>query len=155
MSDASPALTQKKCLVPARRPLPWGMPLHDGTTINPTFLIHCSKPAVAAWCRLPCKREMLVKLRTLLMETMRSHQAGLSATSGSAERHRYASRRSWSVHAAAAGVIARRGQKLTECLPRAGTTIRVSIRDGHHALDLPKRKIRDSRVTAWCGVHPA
>ncbi|MGN5478188.1 IS200/IS605 family accessory protein TnpB-related protein [Cupriavidus basilensis] len=34
---------------------------------------------------------------------------------------KYAARRGWSVHAAAAGVIARRGQKLSERLPRAGT----------------------------------
>ncbi len=48
---------------------------------------------------------------------------------------RYASRRGWRVHAAAAGVIARRGQKLTERLPRAGTVIGVPVRGGHHALE--------------------
>jgi IS605 OrfB family transposase len=53
---------------------------------------------------------------------------------------KYAARRGWSVHAAAAGVIARRGQKLTERLPRAGTVLRVPVRGGHHALELPARK---------------
>lgn len=53
---------------------------------------------------------------------------------------KYASRRGWSVHAAAAGVIARRGQKLTERLPRAGTVTRVPAQGGHHALELPARK---------------
>ncbi|ASL47827.1 hypothetical protein bAD24_III10550 [Burkholderia sp. AD24] len=68
---------------------------------------------------------------------------------------KYASRRGWSVHAAAAGVIARRGQKLTERLPRAGTVIRVPVRGGHHALALPARKSGESRVAAWRGVHAA
>ncbi|SFU25895.1 hypothetical protein SAMN05192563_104330 [Paraburkholderia aspalathi] len=68
---------------------------------------------------------------------------------------KYASRRGWSVHAAAAGVIARRGQKSTERLPRAGTAVRVPVRGGHHALELPARKGRDSRVAAWRGVHAA
>ncbi|WP_100216069.1 IS200/IS605 family element transposase accessory protein TnpB [Paraburkholderia hospita] len=68
---------------------------------------------------------------------------------------KYASRRGWSVHAAAAGVIARRGQKLTERLPRAGTAIRVPVRGGHHALALPARKSGDSRVAAWRSVHAA
>ncbi|MGA9916885.1 MAG: transposase, partial [Paraburkholderia sp.] len=68
---------------------------------------------------------------------------------------KYAARRGWSVHAAAAGVIARRGQKLTERLPRADTVIRVSVRGGHHALELPARIAGDSRVTAWRSVHAA
>ena len=68
---------------------------------------------------------------------------------------KYAARRGWSVHAAAAGVIARRGQKLTEYLPRADTVIRVPVRGGHHALELPARKSRDSRVAAWRSVHAA
>lgn len=68
---------------------------------------------------------------------------------------KYASRRGWSVHAAAAGVIARRGQKLTERLPRADTAIRVPVRGGHSALELPARKSRDSRVTTWRSVHAA
>ncbi|MGB8416417.1 transposase [Paraburkholderia sp.] len=68
---------------------------------------------------------------------------------------KYASRRGWSVHAVAAGVIARRGQKLIERLPRAGTAVRVPVRGAHHALELPARKSRDSRVAAWRGVHAA
>ena len=68
---------------------------------------------------------------------------------------KYASRRGWSVHAAAAGAIARRGRKLTERLPRAGTDVRVPVRGGHHALELPARKGRDSRVAAWRSVHAA
>ncbi|WP_246217279.1 transposase [Paraburkholderia panacisoli] len=68
---------------------------------------------------------------------------------------KYASRRGWSVHAAAAGVIARRGQKLTERLPSAGTAVRVPVRGGHHSLELPARKGRESRVAAWRGVHAA
>ncbi|WP_242540284.1 transposase [Trinickia mobilis] len=68
---------------------------------------------------------------------------------------KYAARRGWSVHASAAGVIARRGQKLTERLPRAGTVLRVPVRGGHHALELPARKSRDSRVAAWRSVHAA
>ena len=68
---------------------------------------------------------------------------------------KYASRRGWSVHAAAAGVIARRGQKLTERLPRAGTDVRVPVRGGHHVLELPARIAGDSRVAAWRAVHAA
>ncbi|MFM0347827.1 hypothetical protein [Paraburkholderia sp. RL17-347-BIC-D] len=68
---------------------------------------------------------------------------------------KYAARRGWSVHAAAAGAIARRGQKLTERLPRAGTVPRVPVRGGHHALELPARKSRGSRVAAWRSVHAA
>jgi hypothetical protein len=68
---------------------------------------------------------------------------------------KYASRRGWSVHAAAVGAIARRGQKLTERLPRAGTAVRVPVRGVHHALELPARKGRDSRVVAWRSVHAA
>jgi hypothetical protein len=68
---------------------------------------------------------------------------------------KYASRRGWSVHAAAAGVIARRGQKLTERLPRIDAVIRVPVRGGHHALELPARKDGDSRVAAWRSVHAA
>ena len=68
---------------------------------------------------------------------------------------KYASRRGRSVHAAAAGVIARRGQKLTERLPRAGTAVSVPVRGGHHALELPARKSGDSRVAAWRSVHAA
>ncbi len=61
---------------------------------------------------------------------------------------KYASRRARSVHAAAAGDIARRGQKLTECPPRVGTDVRVPVRGGHHALALPARMAGDSRVAA-------
>ena len=43
---------------------------------------------------------------------------------------KYVARRAWSVHAAAAGVIARRGQKLSKRLPRAGTDVRVPV--GRH-----------------------
>ena len=68
---------------------------------------------------------------------------------------KYAARRGWSVHAAAAGVIARRGQKLTERLPRTGTAARVPVQGGHHALELPARKSGDSRVAAWRDVHAA
>lgn len=68
---------------------------------------------------------------------------------------KYASRRGWSVHAAAAGVIARRGQKLTERLPRAGTVIRVPVQGGHHVLELPARIAGDSRVAAWRAAHAA
>jgi IS605 OrfB family transposase len=68
---------------------------------------------------------------------------------------KYAARRGWSVHAAAAGVIAHRGQKLTERLPGADTVIRVPARGGHHALKLPARKNRDSRVVAWRSAHAA
>ncbi|BCG02617.1 hypothetical protein PPGU19_071850 (plasmid) [Paraburkholderia sp. PGU19] len=68
---------------------------------------------------------------------------------------KYAARRGWSVHAAAAGVIARRGQKLTERLSRTGTAVRVAVRGGHHAVELPARKSGDSCVTAWRSVHAA
>ncbi|EIN02207.1 MerR family transcriptional regulator [Paraburkholderia hospita] len=51
------------------------------------------------------------------------------------------------------GVIARRRQKLTERLPRAGTATRVPVRCGHHALELPARKSRDSSVAAWRSVQ--
>ncbi|WP_232072279.1 transposase [Paraburkholderia pallida] len=68
---------------------------------------------------------------------------------------KYASRRGWRVHAAAAGVIAQRGQTLTERLPRAGTVIRAPVRGGHHALAPPARKSGDSRVVAWRSVHAA
>jgi IS605 OrfB family transposase len=68
---------------------------------------------------------------------------------------KYAARRGWSVHAAAAGVIARRGQKLTERLPRTGTVVRVPVRGGHQALELPARRSGDSRVAAWRSVHAA
>ncbi|SFU26317.1 hypothetical protein SAMN05192563_10527 [Paraburkholderia aspalathi] len=50
---------------------------------------------------------------------------------------------------------ARRGQKLTERLPGAGTAVRVPVRGGHHALELPARIAGDSRVTAWRSVHAA
>jgi len=33
--------------------------------------------------------------------------------------------------------------------------IRVPVRGGHHALELPARKSRDSRVAAWRSVHAA
>lgn len=69
---------------------------------------------------------------------------------------KYASRRSWNVHAAAAGAIARRGQKLTERLPRAGTAVRVPVQGGHHVLELPARTARDSRAAVWrkiCAVY--
>jgi hypothetical protein len=68
---------------------------------------------------------------------------------------KYASRRGWSVHAAAAGVIARRGQKLSERLPRPNSAVRVPVRGGRHALKLPARKRGESHVTAWRGVHAA
>ena len=61
---------------------------------------------------------------------------------------KYASRRGWSVHAAAAGVIARRGQKLSERLPRAGTGVRVPVPGCHEVLRLPVRKDRGSRQAA-------
>lgn len=61
---------------------------------------------------------------------------------------KYAARRGWSVHAAAAGVIARRGQQLTERLPGTDTVIRVPVRGGHHALELPAGIAGDSRVAA-------
>ncbi|WP_226797700.1 hypothetical protein [Cupriavidus necator] len=53
---------------------------------------------------------------------------------------KYALRRGWSMHAAAAGVIARRVQKLSVRLPRAGTDVRVPVRGRHEALQLPVRK---------------
>lgn len=59
------------------------------------------------------------------------------------------------MHTAAAGVIARRGQKLTERLPRADTVIRVPVQGGHHALELPARIAGDSRVVAWRSAHAA
>jgi hypothetical protein len=68
---------------------------------------------------------------------------------------KYASRRGRSVHAAAAGAIARRGQKLTERPPRTGTVIRGPVRGGHHALTLPARKSGDSRLAVWREVHAA
>jgi hypothetical protein len=68
---------------------------------------------------------------------------------------KYAARRGWRVHAAAAGVIARRRQKLTERLRGAGTVIRVPVRGGHHALELPARIAGDSRVAAWHRAHAA
>ena len=68
---------------------------------------------------------------------------------------KYAARRGWSVHAAAAGVIARRGQKLSERLPRAGTDVRVPVRGRHEVLRLPVRKDRRSRQGAWGEVHAA
>lgn len=68
---------------------------------------------------------------------------------------KYALRLGWSVHVAAAGGIARRGQKLTECLPHRNTVVRVTVPGGHHALELPARIARDSRVTAWRSVYAA
>ncbi|QQX86703.1 IS200/IS605 family accessory protein TnpB-related protein [Cupriavidus necator] len=68
---------------------------------------------------------------------------------------KYATRRGWSVHAAAAGVIARRGQKLSEHLPRNGTDVRVPVRGRHEVLRLPVRKDRGSRQGAWREVHTA
>ena len=74
---------------------------------------------------------------------------------------KYAARRGWSVHAAAAGVIARRGQKLSERLPRAGTDVRVPVRGRHEVLRLPVRKDRDrdkapgARFTQRTGVRCA
>ncbi|WP_239482769.1 hypothetical protein [Paraburkholderia sp. C35] len=59
---------------------------------------------------------------------------------------KYAARRGWSVHAAAAGVIARRGQKLNERLPRTGIDVRVPVRGGHHALELPAGK---AEIRVW------
>ncbi len=68
---------------------------------------------------------------------------------------KYAARRGWSVHAAAAGVIARRGQKLSERLPRAGTDVRVPVRGRHAVLRLPVRKDRRSLQGVWGEVHTA
>jgi hypothetical protein len=45
-------------------------------------------------------------------------------------------------HAAAAGVIARRRQKLTVRLPHAGEADRVPARGGYRVLELPARKAR-------------
>lgn len=58
---------------------------------------------------------------------------------------RYAPYQGRRVHAAATGVIARRGQTFTERLPRADMVLSVSMQDGHHALNLPARK-RELRV---------
>jgi hypothetical protein len=44
-----------------------------------------------------------------------------------------------------ARMLSRRGQKLTERAPHADTVIRVPLRGGHHVLELPARKGRDSR----------
>ena len=61
-----------------------------------------------------------------------------------------------SVHAAAADVVAHKAQKLTERrLPRPNTAVRVPVRGGHHALEPPARKSRESRVTVWRSVHAA
>jgi hypothetical protein len=49
---------------------------------------------------------------------------GDTSTTGAVK---YATRRDWSVHATAEGIMARRGQKLTERLPRAGTAVRVPV----------------------------
>jgi IS605 OrfB family transposase len=68
---------------------------------------------------------------------------------------KYAGKRGWSVHAAAAGVIARRGQKLSERLPRAGTEIRVPFKGSHYVLELPARKARDPRKAPWAETHKA
>ena len=68
---------------------------------------------------------------------------------------KYAARRGWSVHAAAAGVIARCGQKLSERLPRAGTDVHVPVRRRLEVLRLPVRKDRRSRQGAWGEVHTA
>ncbi|MGF6757402.1 hypothetical protein P3T16_004819 [Paraburkholderia sp. GAS42] len=68
---------------------------------------------------------------------------------------KYTSRRAWSVHPAAAGVVAHRGQKLTERLPRPDTAVRVPVRGGHHALELLARKSRESRATACRSAHTA
>jgi IS605 OrfB family transposase len=68
---------------------------------------------------------------------------------------KYASRRGWSVHAAAAAVIARRGQKLSERPLRVGMVVRVPVQSGHHALELPARKRGDSRDAVWRNVHAA
>jgi hypothetical protein len=55
----------------------------------------------------------------------------------------------------AAGVVARRGSKLTERLPRADTAVRLSERGGHPALERPSKKSRKLRVTARHSVHAA
>jgi len=68
---------------------------------------------------------------------------------------KYAARRGWSVHAAAAGVIARRGQKWSERLPRAGTDVRVPVRGRHAVLRLPVRKDRGLLQGVWREVHTA
>ncbi|MFJ1257156.1 hypothetical protein [Cupriavidus sp. CuC1] len=68
---------------------------------------------------------------------------------------KYAARRGWSVHAAAAGVIARRGRKLSERLPRAGTEVRVPVRGRHEVLRLPARKDRGPLHGAWREAHTA
>lgn len=61
----------------------------------------------------------------------------------------YASRRGWSVHAAAVGVIARRCLKLSERVPRAGTDLRVLVLGRHEAPRLPAMKDRGGRQGAW------
>jgi hypothetical protein len=69
---------------------------------------------------------------------------------------KYAARRSFSVHAAAAAVIARRAPKLTsKCLSRPDAVVRVLVKGDYHALELRARKSRDSRATAWRDVHAA
>ena len=70
---------------------------------------------------------------------------------------KYTTRRGWSVHAAATGVIACRGQTLTECLPRPNTAARFSVWGDYYALELPTKKPGFSYncTAAWRGVHAA
>lgn len=53
----------------------------------------------------------------------------------------------------AADVIARRGQKLSERLPRTCSEIRAPVRGHHEVLPLPERKGDDSLRAAWRDVH--
>ena len=104
-------------------------------------------------------RMLYAKYRQQL--TAKCHRAGVElilihpAYTSTIGAVKYAARRCWSVHAAAAGVIARRGQKLSERLPRAGTDVRVPVRGRHEVLRLHVRKDRRSRQGAWGEVHTA
>jgi hypothetical protein len=53
------------------------------------------------------------------------------------------------------GVVAHHAQKLIERLPRQNTTARAPAQIGHHALELPARKIRESRMTVWRNARAA
>jgi len=69
-------------------------------------------------------------------------------------RIKYAGPRGLSVHAAAAGVIARRGQKLSERIPRAGA-VSVPAQGRHYLFPLPARTGARQGKSPWADVSTA
>jgi IS605 OrfB family transposase len=68
-----------------------------------------------------------------------------------AGRIKYATPFGRSVHLAAAGVIARRGQALTERLPRA-KSVRIPVNGTTKNFPVPERKAGDSDLGAWAAI---